>query len=92
MKVQIFGGSGFVGSAYVKRNPDCIVKSRNDYTVGAEDVLYMISTVTNYHVKTDPYIDIKTNLMTLMMVLSQCKDLDVVFNFVSSWFVYGETE
>ena len=43
MKVQVFGGNGFVGSAYVKRNPDCIVKSRNDYTVGAEDVLYMIS-------------------------------------------------
>ena len=47
MKVQIFGGGGFVGSAFANRNSDCIVKSRNDYTVGAEDVLYMISTVTN---------------------------------------------
>jgi nucleoside-diphosphate-sugar epimerase len=92
MKVQIFGGSGFVGSAFARANPDCIVKSRNDYTVGAEDVLYMISTVTNYHVKTDPYIDIKTNLMTLMMVLNQCKELNLTFNFVSSWFVYGNTE
>jgi nucleoside-diphosphate-sugar epimerase len=27
-----------------------------------------------------------------MRVLEQCKELDLTFNFVSSWFVYGETE
>jgi nucleoside-diphosphate-sugar epimerase len=90
--MQVFGGGGFVGSAFVKRNPQSIVKARDDYTVGKEDILYMISTVTNYHVKTDPYIDIDTNLTTLMRVLNQCKDSNIVFNFVSSWFVYGQTQ
>jgi nucleoside-diphosphate-sugar epimerase len=91
-KVQVFGGSGFVGSEFVKQNPDCIVNARDDYRIKSDNILYMISTVTNYNVKTDPYIDIDTNLSTLMRVLEQCKDLDLTFNFVSSWFVYGETE
>ena len=58
----------------------------------------MISTVTNYHVKTNPYIDIDTNLTTLMKVLEQIKNNMLqaedgyVLNFISSWFVYGETE
>ena len=91
-KVQVFGGSGFVGSEFVKQNPDCIVNARDDYRIKSDNILYMISTVTNYNVKTDPYIDIDTNLSTLMRVLEQCKELDLTFNFVSSWFVYGETE
>jgi nucleoside-diphosphate-sugar epimerase len=90
--IQIFGGSGFVGSEFVKQNPGCIVNPRNDYRIKSDNILYMISTVTNYNVKTDPYIDIDTNLSTLMRVLEQCKELDLTFNFVSSWFVYGETE
>ena len=90
--IQIFGGSGFVGSEFVKQNPDCIVNARDDYRIKSDNILYMISTVTNYNVKTDPYIDIDTNLSTLMKVLEQCKELDLTFNFVSSWFVYGETE
>ena len=58
----------------------------------------MISTVKNYHVKTNPYIDIDTNLTTLMKVLEQIKNNMLqaedgyVLNFISSWFVYGETE
>lgn len=91
-RIQIFGGSGFVGSEFVKQNPDCIVNARDDYKVKTYDILYMISTVTNYNVKTDPYIDIDTNLTTLMKVLEQCRDSHLTFNFVSSWFVYGETE
>jgi nucleoside-diphosphate-sugar epimerase len=90
--IQIFGGSGFVGSEFVKQNPGCIVNARDDYRIKSDNILYMISTVTNYNVKTDPYIDIDTNLSTLMGVLEQCKELDLTFNFVSSWFVYGETE
>jgi nucleoside-diphosphate-sugar epimerase len=90
--IQIFGGSGFVGSEFVKQNPGCIVNARDDYRIKSDNILYMISTVTNYNVKTDPYIDIDTNLSTLMRVLEQCKELDLTFNFVSSWFVYGETE
>ena len=98
MKIQVFGGSGFVGSEFTRQNPDCIVNARDDYTVKEKNVLYMISTVTNYNVKTDPFIDIDTNLTTLMKVLEQIKNNMLkaedgyVFNFISSWFVYGETE
>ena len=92
MKVQVFGGSGFVGSEFTRQNPGCIVNARNDYEIKGQDILYMISTVTNYNVKTDPFIDIDTNLTTLMKVLRQCKSSPVTFNFISSWFVYGETE
>jgi nucleoside-diphosphate-sugar epimerase len=49
----------------------------------------MISTTDNYNVKTNPYIDIETNLTTLIRVLENCKGKDIIFNFVSSWFVYG---
>ena len=98
MKIQVFGGSGFVGSEFAKQNPGCLVNARNDYSVKEKNILYMISTVTNYHVKTNPYIDIDTNLTTLMKVLEQIKNNMLqaedgyVLNFISSWFVYGETE
>jgi nucleoside-diphosphate-sugar epimerase len=91
-KIQVFGGFGFVGSEFVKQNPDCIVNERHDYTVKSNNILYLISTISNYNMLTNPYIDIDTNLTTLMRVLEQCKNRDVTFNFVSSWFVYGDTD
>lgn len=91
--LQIFGGNGFVGSAFVRKNPLCIVKQRNDHVVDKDkDILYLISTVTNYNVKTNPYIDIETNLILLMKILSQYQNSDKIFNFISSWFVYGNTQ
>lgn len=91
--LQIFGGNGFVGSAFVRKNPLCIIKQRNDHVVDKDkDILYLISTVTNYNVKTNPYIDIETNLILLMKILSQYQNSDKIFNFISSWFVYGNTQ
>lgn len=84
-------GYGFIGSEYASKYP-CIVNDRNDITIKSSEILYFISTVHNYHVFDDPYIDIETNLITLIRVLEQCKDKDVTFNFISSWFVYGDTE
>lgn len=95
VKYQIFGGHGFVGSEFVNQNPGaCIVNEKIDYNVSddCEQILYLISTITNYNMKVNPYIDIETNLITLMRVLEQCKGKNVVFNFISSWFVYGHTE
>jgi nucleoside-diphosphate-sugar epimerase len=90
--LQIFGGSGFVGSAFVKKYPLCVVKQREDHVVDKEkDILYLISTVTNYNVKTNPYVDIETNLILLMKILSQFQGSNKTFNFISSWFVYGNT-
>lgn len=55
------------------------------------DIVYFISTISNYNVLTDPYIDIDTNLILLIKILEQCKDTNITFNFISSWFVYGDT-
>jgi len=88
--VNLFG-KGFVGTHYSNMY-ECIVNDRNDLTTKSTDILYTISTTDNYHVRTNPYIDIDTNLTTLIRVLENCKGKDVVFNFVSSWFVYGQTE
>jgi nucleoside-diphosphate-sugar epimerase len=83
-------GKGFVGSRYCELTPNVIVNERNDYEVKSNSVLYFISTVDNYNVHTDPYLDIDTNLTTLIRTLESCKGRDVTFNFVSSWFVYGD--
>ena len=80
-ELQIFGGHGFIGSRFVRNHPECIVNDRNDYTVKSKNILYFISTITNYNMKVNPYIDIETNLITLMRVLEQCKSKDITFNF-----------
>jgi nucleoside-diphosphate-sugar epimerase len=85
-------GAGFVGGEYARLTPNVIVNDRNDYEVKSDQVLYFISTVDNYNVWTDPYIDIDTNLTTLIKTLETCKGKDVTFNFVSSWFVYGNVD
>lgn len=92
MAINVLGGSGFIGSRYCQLTPNVIMNDRNDYVVKSNEVVYFISTVDNYNVFTDPYIDIDTNLTTLIKTLESCKDTDVTFNFISSWFVYGDVD
>ena len=54
--------------------------------------MYFISTVDNYNVHNNITLDVETNLKVLCEVLDFCRDTNIVFNFISSWFVYGETE
>jgi len=90
--LNIFG-KGFIGSEFYKLYPDAIVNDRNDYEIKTDQVVYFISTIDNYNVLTDPYLDIETNLTTLIKVLESGKDRkDLVFNFISSWFVYGNSQ
>lgn len=91
--VNLFG-RGFVGGEYAKHYT-CLVNQREDYEPQTNDIVYFISTIHNYHVFTDPYIDINTNLTCLIKVLDQARskfDSDFTFNFISSWFVYGNTD
>ena len=99
-ELTILGGKGFVLGEYVNQfyhhavgNIVC-VNSRDDYAVHSKDVLYGISTIHNFHVFTDPYLDINTNLVTLVKVLENWRarsdSKDGVFNFISSWLVYGQ--
>lgn len=88
--INLFG-KGFIGSYYADLYP-CIVNDRNDLVPKTNDLLYFISTIDNFTFKTNPFIDIETNLITLMRVLEKCKHTNTVFNFVSSWYVYGSGE
>ena len=89
-KLSVFGSTGFVGNRYCELHPNDVIQiDRNDINPKSQNVLYLISTTDNYNVFTDPVVDIETNLVKLMQVLNQCRDNDVTFNFISSWFVYG---
>jgi nucleoside-diphosphate-sugar epimerase len=90
--VSVFGATGFIGSAFCAAYPDAIPIPRNQFAPASRTILYLISTTHNYHVHENPFIDIETNLVTLVKVLEQCRGKDVQFNFVSSWFVYGDTD
>lgn len=90
--VNLFG-KGFIGGHYSNLFP-CIVNDRNNLQPQDKVILYMISTVDNYNVTTNPFIDIETNLTTLIRVLENWRNKypDGIFNFASSWFVYGDTD
>ena len=92
-KISVFGGSGFIGSNFCQLYKHNTIKiPRNKREPESKQILYLISTIHNYNVFDNPYIDIDTNLRVLIETLEKCKDKDVVFNFVSSWFVYGQTD
>ena len=89
-KISVYGGTGFIGRSFCDLFSDQIVKiPRDSKEPQSRDILYFISTTTNYNVFEDLHVDINTNLNLLMEVLRYCKNEDIVFNFVSSGFVYG---
>jgi nucleoside-diphosphate-sugar epimerase len=93
MKIDLFGGTGFIGKNFNKiYGNDVRIHDREDNQPVCNNVLYMISTTHNYHVYDDIHIDVDTNLSKLLDVLQNCKDKDITFTFISSWFVFGETE
>jgi nucleoside-diphosphate-sugar epimerase len=103
MDLSIYGSTGFIGSEFVRRtnaaygyqtdNMWLVPRwSRRPDPYKKTDILYLISTVHNYNVFTDPTLDVKTNLVVFTETLDSWKrnNPEGVFNFVSSWFVYGE--
>jgi len=93
-KINVFGSTGFIGSNFCNMYPDEVIRvPKDDDFWHSDEVLYLISTTDNYGVLTSPHIDIDTNLTLLMSNLWNHKHReDLVFNFVSSWFVYGDVE
>lgn len=92
-RINVFGGKGFVGSEFCRQTDlQTVCNFRNEYDVKSKDVLYLISTVHNYNVLENSYVDIDTNLTTLMRVLDNYRKYpgEGCFNFISSWFVYGQ--
>jgi nucleoside-diphosphate-sugar epimerase len=91
-KISVFGSTGFIGKRFCELYPDSIIKiSREDVVPKSNNVLYLISTTHNYHVFTDPYLDINTNLLHFIKVLKQFKvlyefDKNAIFTLISTWF------
>jgi len=93
MKVDLFGGTGFIGGNFAKLYPEVTyVHPREDDLGIHKNILYMISTTHNYNVFDDIYKDVNTNIIKTLKVLHNCKNKDFIFNYISTWFVYGETE
>ena len=91
-EINVFGGTGFIGKRFCEINENkVILNERDNYCPKANNILYFISTVDNYNIHKDLQVDIDTNLKILMNVLEHVKyNKNAVFNFVSSWFVYGQ--
>lgn len=95
--ISVFGSSGFIGSHFCEYYTEHVIKiPRNQYHLDqyTPEILYLISTVDNYHIHNNLHIDINTNLTILMNVLNNLKEKFPhncpTFNFISSWFVYGQ--
>lgn len=89
MDLSLYGSTGIIGSYYKGLFPvSCIPRSQLE--PNTKNVLYLISTTDNQTFQEDCHIDIDTNLVQLMRRLEACRKANIdVFNFVSSWFVYG---
>jgi nucleoside-diphosphate-sugar epimerase len=91
-EVSIFGSSGFIGSRYILKS-EMVTEAvpRNENRSTCKELLYLIGTVDNYNIWSNPLLDIETNLIKLVKVLCQNRDEFGKFtiNYVSSWFVYG---
>lgn len=91
--ISVYGGTGFVGGNFCRLFSDnVILQQREERKPNTNEIIYFISTVDNYNVHTNITLDVETNLKVLCEVLDFCRDTNIVFNFISSWFVYGECE
>ena len=89
---SIYGSTGFIGSRFMDMYPqESISIPRSQNKPMSTDVVYFISTAHNYYIFEKPHLDIDTNLNKLIDVLEEFRlnNPDGVFNFISSWFVYG---
>lgn len=68
---------------------DVIRIGRDDRRPESDEILYLISTTSNYNVLESTTLDVDTNLRVFMEVLSECRRKGVVINYVSTGFVYG---
>lgn len=92
-QLSVYGASGFIGSRFCQLSKfSCKQIPREKRQPESKEILYLISTTHNYHVFEDLQKDVNTNLSVFLEVLQQAKELGCRINFISSWFVYGETE
>jgi nucleoside-diphosphate-sugar epimerase len=100
--IDMFGGTGFIGKEFYnlfkynthihERENNIPVKFHSPEYADYNNILYLISTTHNYNVLDNPHLDIDTNLTKLIKVLNNCKDKDIIFNYISTWYVYGNSD
>jgi len=87
MKISVFGATGFIGSRFCEMYPKITIPIPRDQNHSeSNEILYFISTTHNYNLLQK---DVEVNLGKLSRVLSTL-NFDVTFNFISSWFIYGD--
>ena len=64
-------------------------KVTQDDCKGTDLVIHCASTVDNYNIQTEPYLDIQTNCNGTIALLEACKEQKPKLLFVSTFFVYG---
>lgn len=78
-----------------EKNVKVILKDINDIQKadleGIDIIYHLASTVDNYNVLTNPYLDVETNINGTIRLLEICKDLEKKpkIVFLSTFFVYG---
>jgi nucleoside-diphosphate-sugar epimerase len=92
MELSVYGSTGFIGKNFIKFFPGNKIIPREGREPKSNDILYFISTTDNFNIMSDTSIDVNTNLSVLCEVLNYCKSEDIIFNFISSWFVYGNLD
>ena len=89
-KISVYGATGFIGGTFCNMFPEEVIQiPREQRKPSSKNILYLISTISNYNVFDDLHLDVDTNLTVLLDVLQHCKDNDLIFNYVSTGFVYG---
>lgn len=93
--ISVYGSTGYIGSRFYMQHLGYTCKvPRVTRESPTRNILYFISTIHNYNIYSNPHLDIETNLSVLIETLEANRKKygsDFVFNFVSSWFVYGKT-
>ncbi len=90
MKISVYGSTGFIGGVFCGKYPDETIRINRDARVPeSKDILYLISTTSNYNVLESLKMDVDINLSVLLEVLEECKNKGLVFNYISTGFVYG---
>ena len=92
MEFSVYGSTGFVGKNFIELFPGNKIIPREVRKPKSNNILYFISTTDNFNIMSDTSIDVNTNLSVLCEVLNYCRSEDIIFNFISSWFVYGNLD
>jgi nucleoside-diphosphate-sugar epimerase len=89
-QISVYGATGFIGGTFCDLFSEEVIKiPRDQREPESKNILYLISTISNYNVFENLHLDVDTNLSILLDVLQHCKDNDIIFNYVSTGFVYG---